>query len=143
MSLKCSACEIEQEASQQQGNYIDYGWSLNWVNLGHYGGFTDSYFDRPDDPAGEIIHLCHDCCIKLLNLFPLLVDKIDVKGGHPNMNEMPGLDGIDVPPCCPYCWTFVKDESKPKGRQQYTSYRATADLKWEAVNRDPDEESQN
>lgn len=130
----CDACGVAEPATQQAGNYIDYGWSFLWPDLGHYGGFTDSFLDAPHNHEEAMVHLCHDCCVKFLELFPRLVAKMRVQGGHPNRNEHDSDNGIGVPPCCPYAWTWVVDSPADNPRKKtFTHYRATRELTWEIV----------
>lgn len=130
-TLTCSACNAECPAAWQGGNYIDNGWSFDWVDAGHYNGFTDHFMGEPDDPKDHLVHFCHDCCVKLLDMFPPLVEKMRCKGGHPNMNPSVKDDGIATPPCCPYAWTWVRDKSKLGYQNQFTTYLATSSLDWE------------
>ena len=98
MTLACTNCGVAAPTSQQQGNFIDYGWSLGNCSLGHYGGFSDNF---PCDE--EEAHLCHDCCLKMLEALPGLAKHLFPNGGgHPNMNG----SGIEVPSCCEYAWTW-------------------------------------
>lgn len=129
-TIECSACGQEQPATQQDGNFIDYGWSFNWVDAGYYGGFTDPFVDAPSNVSEQLIHLCHQCCVKLLELFPALVEKMQCRRGHPNMNEHDSDNGIATPPCCPYAWTWVRDRSKQPYESQFTEYEATESLTW-------------
>jgi hypothetical protein len=118
----CDNCGIEAPDSQQQGSYIDYGWSLNWLALGHYGGFTDCLpeGDYEFDSPRYLAHLCHDCCIKLLNVLPGLAKLIFPQdgGGHPNMNDHDSEDG-----------TLTPTGKKLRGTMQ--TYRVNKSNQWE------------
>jgi len=129
----CDACGSTESARQQSGNFIDDGWSFNWVDLGHYGGFTDPFLDSPADSQAQMIHICHDCCVKLLAFFPALAEKTRARGGHPNRNEHDPDNGIATPPCCPYAWTWVRNKSIAEYSKQFTTYMATDELTWLAV----------
>lgn len=134
--IKCDCCGVVHETSGHGGNFLDYGWSFSYPDLGHYGGFTDHFEELVDMRDPEIarsflIHMCHDCCVKLLELFPLLADRMHVHGGHPNKNEHDATDANLIPPCCPYSWTFVYNENEPDRSKRYKHYRATKDLTWE------------
>lgn len=100
--LACTNCGVEAPASQQMGNYIDNGWSLGHRYLGHYGGFSDDF--PPEEK--QTAHLCHDCCVLMLNALPGLAKFLFPAeySGHPNANHSKG--GISVPSCCEYCWTW-------------------------------------
>lgn len=135
----CDGCGAIAPATQQTGNFIDYGWSVCWPHMGHYGGFTDPFMEMMSaDAEDHLVHFCHDCCVKLLSLFPALVEKMSVRGGHPNMNEHDPDNGIATPPCCPYAWTWVRDRSEPDYQKQFTTYFATAELTWEKVEKSED-----
>lgn len=105
MTLICTNCGAAAPTSQQQGNFIDYGWSLNNCSLGHYGGFSDNFpcDERNLSTDKQYAHLCHDCCVKMLEALPGLAKYLFPNGGgHPNING----SGIDVPSCCEYAWTW-------------------------------------
>lgn len=128
--LSCTNCGLEAPTTQQQGNFLDNGWSLNWLALGHYGGFTDCVPDSGDewDAPKYIFHLCHDCCLTMVRALPALAKLIGA--GHPNMNTGNPLstahfDGIDLPPCCEHAWTFSTSKNG-----ELDTYFATPDLKW-------------
>ena len=97
--IPCTNCGVAAPTTQQQGHYIDYGWSLGHDTLGHYGGFSDNF---PSD--GKLAHLCHDCCVKMLEALPGLAKFLFSEyGGHPNAQED---RGIETPSCCEYAWTW-------------------------------------
>lgn len=124
MSTKpCTNCGIEKPATQQFGNFIDDGWSLNYLSLGHYGGFTDCI---PDPNKGEVdsladydpdpymVHLCHDCCVRMLKALPGLA-KLIGPGGHSNGFDSSNTDdGTEIPPCCNHAWTWKKEDGEWK-----------------------------
>lgn len=133
----CDNCATPAPTTQQQGHYIDYGWSFNWLHFGHYGGFTDCLPDKDEDSdSGRYFaHLCHDCCVKMLEALPGLAALVfpEGGGGHPNINEKGNADdGTQTPPCCRYAWTWVKTLG-PDGKTQYDTYFGTPDLKWKKV----------
>jgi len=130
----CDLCGVEQDAHSQAGNFIDYGWSFNWLHLGHYGGFTDNFPPSPNkgyDSARHTVHMCHDCITKMLQLFPRLSEIAKLRGGHPNRNKDDGQNGIAVPPCCQYCWTWVINPDSTSYEDKYITYFATPQLTWE------------
>ena len=100
---------------------IEGGWELNWLQLGYYSGFTDCIPDNEDDdPSDYTVRLCHDCCVKVVEVLPVL--KKHVRGGHPFRGE------AGAPPCCPYTWKIThKDDGESE------SYLATEDGRWEKV----------
>jgi hypothetical protein len=126
--LLCINCGAPSPTSQQEGLFVDNGWSLNVLGLGHYGGFTDCLPDAQDDDLNDyLVHLCHDCCIKMLDALPGLARRIFPTGGggHPNIGDsMVGDDGTSVAPCCSYAWTWKKH-----GKRQVT-YFGKADGSW-------------
>ncbi len=109
---------------------MDSGWSLNILGLGHYGGFTDCLPEaqRNDEDWGDyLVHLCHDCCVKMLEALPGLAHHIFPTGGggHPNVGDnLESNDGTSLTPCCTYAWTWKKH-----GNRQVT-YFANADGGW-------------
>jgi hypothetical protein len=132
---RCDNCASPAPTTQQDGDFIDYGWSIDWLSLGHYGGFTDCLPDSQDDePNRYIAHLCHDCCLKMLDAMPGLAALIFPQGGggHPNMNEHDSDNGTATPPCCPYAWTWNKTVS-PDGEPVYETYFGTADGGWKKI----------
>jgi hypothetical protein len=123
----CTNCGSAHTATQQQGNFIDGGLSVDLLNMGHYGGMWDNF------PAGGregTIHLCHDCALILMRTFPVLAKIVMPNGaGHPNMNEIHSdKDGTAVPSCCEFAWTWNNHELDEDG--QYQVYHGTADGGW-------------
>lgn len=119
---ECSECGTHYPSHQQEGRFIDYGWSFNYLTLGHYGGFTDCVPDRGDDWDDEkyIVHLCHDCCLKLIRALPSVFRKaLGDLGCHPG--------NVGQPACCEYAWTT--DNSG-------FHYRGSADGSWTLVGKD-------
>lgn len=128
----CSLCDKPSKAVFQSP-YLDGGWSFNWVTLGHYNGFTDSIIEASESEQDEtafMVHMCHECCVKMLKTFPALQNIARVRGGHPNMNEHLASDGTKTPPCCPYAWTWVETVNE-LGKTEYTTYFSTDELTWE------------
>jgi hypothetical protein len=133
---QCNGCGLMHDASCQGGNYIDYGWSFSYPDLGHYGGFTDNFdlvmdMRDSDSPGAFMVHLCHDCCVKMLDALPFLATNFRVNGCNPNKNDHDSDRGILTPPCCPYAWTWVHDKDEPDYEKSFTLYLATKDLTWE------------
>lgn len=112
---RCDNCGSEAPASQQSGHYIDDGWSLNYLSLGHYGGFTDCIPD-PDthyDDDRYYSHLCHDCCVVMMRAMPGLARQIFSSGaGHPNRRESHEPRGTATPSCCEWAWTWNTVDGK-------------------------------
>jgi hypothetical protein len=97
---ECSECGTLCPTTQQQGNFIDYGWTFNYLALGYYGGFTDCVPDGSDDWDDEkyIVHLCHNCCLKLIRALPgVFQEALGSMGCHPG--------NVKEPSCCEYAWT--------------------------------------
>lgn len=108
---QCTNCGIDFPAEQQQGNFIDDGWSFNYCDLGHYGGFTDCI---PDAGKDYKVHLCHDCCVRMLDALPGLA-KLIGPGGHSNgFDSSKTDDGTEIPPCCMHSWTWKKEHGEWK-----------------------------
>lgn len=104
----CTNCGVNNATSQQSGNYIDYGWSFDAINLGYYGGFTDCL--PSEDRSSGTVHLCHDCCVRLIEALPGLAAVVE-PGGHPNIewSSSDTEDGTEIPPCCKYAWTWKRE----------------------------------
>lgn len=102
--MKCSNCGAEAPTTQQEGRYIDWGWSLSHNFLGHYGGFSDNF---PSE--GLLSHICHDCCVVMMRALPGLAKSLFPAGGggHPSVSNE---TGILTPSCCEYAWTWDKEE---------------------------------
>lgn len=129
-TMACSFCSKEDELMfPEEMPYFDSGWTINFLSLGHYGGFTDPIPDLEDSVEKWTMHMCHDCCVKMVETFPVLEEH--VRGGHPNRNEHDSDNGIETPPCCPYAWTWVRDKSQEQYDKQFTVYYATQELLWE------------
>jgi hypothetical protein len=126
----CSLCK-QPSPTIFQSLFLDGGWSFNWVTLGHYSGFTDSIITTEEASNEEdfMVHMCHDCCVKMLDTFPALKEIARVRGGHPNMNDHDSQNGTATPPCCPYAWTWVKTSSEYPN--EYKTYFSTDELTWE------------
>ena len=129
--INCTNCGTPSPTSQQEGGYIDDGLSIDINSLGHYGGFTDNFPPKDDSLA----HLCHDCCVILFNALPGFAKFAQVDGGHGNLTggwcfsggeTSEVVNGTDIPPCCPYSWTW--DKTDPKN---IITYIATPQLTWE------------
>ena len=86
----CSGCG-NMAPHHTQENSPDNGWSFDINTFGYYGGFTDNY----DFPATHVT-LCHDCVLKMLNMFPLL--------GIMLGNGCHSMFGPKDKPCCKYAW---------------------------------------
>jgi hypothetical protein len=126
--LPCVNCGSLAATSHQEGLFMDSGWSLNILGLGHYGGFTDCLPDAHDDDMSDyLVHLCHDCCVKMLEALPGLAQRIFPTGGggHPNVGDnLESNDGTSLMPCCTYAWTWKKHENRQ------VTYFANADGGW-------------
>ena len=136
--VTCTNCGVASPTSQQLGEFIDDGISIDVDSLGHYGGFFDHFPRELDNP---IAHLCHDCCVILFNSLPGLAKFARVRGGHGNTTggwcftggELSHIEnGTEVPPCCQYAWTWDRtDRSGEYGNSKV--YFATPELTWEAA----------
>jgi hypothetical protein len=81
---------------------IENGLTLQW--LGGYGMFNESW---PYPQEERSWHLCHDCVITLLELFPESVRQQFV-GGHPAHDDNVPLEER----CCRYAWCFTDIEEE-------------------------------
>jgi len=130
--INCTNCGTPSPTTQQNGNFIDDGISINVNHLGHYGGFTDNF---PGKMSDYIAHLCHNCCVILFNALPGFAKFARVRGGHGNITggwsfsggELSHIEnGTLVPPCCQYAWTWDRSNNS-------ITYVATPELTWEKV----------
>lgn len=128
-TLTCTNCRVDAPATQQEGNYIDNGISINVNDLGHYGGFTDNFPGKMND---YIAHLCHNCCVILFNALPGFAEFAQVKGGHYNTTSINShslvKDGTLINPCCAYAWTTDKVKNH--------TYISTPELTWQFLQDD-------
>ena len=109
---QCTNCGINKTTSPDFGDFIDDGWSFNYLTLGHYGGFTDCIPDMNVEynDYDYIVHLCHDCCVRMLEALPGLA-KLIGPGGHSNGFDSSSTDdGTEIPPCCNHAWTWKKED---------------------------------
>jgi hypothetical protein len=85
------------ECTQQQ-NLPDWGILFDFVSSGYYGGFIDNFPPSEKDQQLKW-RMCHDCVVKLLEVFPMLASKTGV-GYHPCK---------DAEPCCRWAWRVGKN----------------------------------
>ena len=71
--------------------YTHYGMSFDIS--GGYSQFTDCFGEEPSD--NHTLRLCHDCVLRLVDLFPVLRTKF-AGGCHPTTADAP---------CCEFGWT--------------------------------------
>lgn len=127
----CNNCGAEAQATQQDGNFIDGGLSIDLVNMGHYGGMWDNF---PADGREGRVHICHDCAVLFMRTFPGLAKiALPQGGGHPNNIHLPVSEDrdIDNPSCCEFAWTWDTEELDEDGTWQ--TYFGTVDGSWEKV----------
>lgn len=105
--IRCTACGKDAGATQQD-DAPDNGWEIYFDHFGYYGGFTDDIQRKREKDAV----VCHDCCVKLLDLFPEEFQK-------KFMMSHPG--STDGEPCCKYAWRgtelFGKYTKDAEGRR--------------------------
>jgi hypothetical protein len=87
-TVTCSGCDHQYPAIE---NGMDNGLYLSGF-LGYYGGFTD-WREMHDNMAV----LCHDCCVKLFETFPILAKNVGIEkhDGHHSSRDK-------SLPCCEY-----------------------------------------
>lgn len=71
--------------------HTDYGFALDIS--GGYAQFTDCFGEDPS--PNHYLRLCHDCVLRLVELFPIMRSKLN-GGCHPYTGETP---------CCEFGWT--------------------------------------
>lgn len=87
-TVTCNGCGFDfANYFHPHDTAIDNGWVMKYSDFGYYSGFTDCV------PEGEW-HLCHDCVVKLLTVFPRL-GKTFSNGEHPYTGSTP---------CCDWAW---------------------------------------
>lgn len=124
---KCDNCGMNHLATQQDGNFIDGGLSLDLLNMGHYGGLWDNF---PPEDRGGLVHLCHDCSLILVRALPAILHFAlpGGKGGHPNNVHRETSDrGTETPPCCELAWTW---NQVGESRYEVETYYGTAEGEW-------------
>lgn len=70
---------------------VDSGWVLDLG--GHYGGFNDSCW-MDGEPDCWVV-LCHDCCVKVMAVLPVLAERWKGRKLHPYEGDTP---------CCEWGW---------------------------------------
>lgn len=91
----CDGCGETVKSESINHPFTDCGWNLNLAKMDYYGGFTDVDWTI-DATDNHSFRLCHDCCVKLLGLFPLIAKRVP-RGSHPCESDVP---------CCDYAWTL-------------------------------------
>jgi hypothetical protein len=86
----CMGCGSQVKSADLNSDLPDNGWKLYPDDFGYYSGFHDSFGEEESRP----FIICHDCVVKLLELFPRLAEMIH-PGGHPCQDETP---------CCRHAW---------------------------------------
>ena len=92
--VACTACGGGTPSPGANADLLENGWVMDFENFGYYGGFTDDVDVLLGDRKSRNWHLCHDCIVKLLNLFPALAKTINA-GQHPSE---------EIKPCCDFAW---------------------------------------
>lgn len=100
---QCPACE-QTVPCTPGGIYPDAGWVLPFDLFGYYSGFDDAVPVLFGQRRSREFVLCHDCVVKLLELFPNLARAVG-QNCHPCQDETP---------CCRHAWQstelFGRDE---------------------------------
>lgn len=107
----CSNCDTTAP-NDGASRHPDWGLSFQARLFGHYSGFYDYYGEGSD----EWFFLCHDCSVLMYETMAGLARKImPMTGGHPNLgwSYHEEKDGTKLPPCCKWCWTWVKIDGLP------------------------------
>lgn len=80
---------------------ITYEQTSNGMTLafeGGYGMFIDDI--TPEDTQSHTLHICHECTIIILQMFPKRIRE-RFMGGHPAYKDAPKGER-----CCEYSWCF-------------------------------------
>lgn len=107
MTKVCDGCKEIFKTASVNTTFPESGLLFPFRQLGYYDGFTDN---EPWDheTEDELMYLCHDCVVKMLDAVPFLYENISKRYGnglHPTLNE----DGTS---CCKYCWIPNKKEKQ-------------------------------
>lgn len=95
--INCYGCEARIELVEA-GNVETPLAGLSFSLAGYDSGFNDDTSDH-----NPLLILCHDCVLRLIDLFPRAGREMQ-RACHPNGND-------DDTPCCQYCWTFIDGET--------------------------------
>jgi hypothetical protein len=89
--VTCDGCGQSVRAKSENAPEAlpDNGWKIDLGRIDYEGGFTDVFESVP-------FLMCHDCCVKLLDTFPLIAERVP-KGSHPCADDVP---------CCDYAWKW-------------------------------------
>jgi hypothetical protein len=111
LTIECDGCgentyvpnykneDKEKSISAGEFQQIDNGWCLDFT--GGYGMFTDDISGN----RHKHVSLCHDCCVKIAQLFPRI---FETSGYH--SVDYRQLRDTDNRSCCEYAWTSIDDE---------------------------------
>jgi hypothetical protein len=92
-TVVCTACEKPVKAAHET-DLPDDGWVLDFDYFGYYSGFTDEFHALIGAEPSRKFTMCHDCVVKLLELFPRLGELVGA-------NNHPCQDAV---PCCRHAW---------------------------------------
>lgn len=104
MSVKCDACGEHVDSESINTRFPDRGLVFPFRELGYYGGYTDNEPWEAINGA-EMLKICHDCVVKMLDAVPGLASRIAELYGtglHPTSNA-------DGTPCCGFSWSLKDD----------------------------------
>lgn len=91
--IHCPACDARVSCTGG-GVYPDNGWVLPFDIFGYYSGFDDNVPVLIGEQRSREFILCHDCVVKMLNLFPRLAEAVG-PDTHPCDDDTP---------CCRHAW---------------------------------------
>ena len=97
--VSCSECATVLVVSSVHDSVPNDGFIFNPKSFGYYAGFTD-FFPWEEPKKEDYLFFCHDCCVRLLKLFPSIAKAIGPGGHHPCPSDTP---------CCLYAWRGTKD----------------------------------
>lgn len=131
-TVHCTACG-KLVPVESCGNGPDNGLLLTGF-IGYYGGFTDRLFDDHENQSNmdqlNNAWFCHNCCVKLFEMFPHLSKAIGIKGKYSHQSRHhPCNDDV---PCCKYAWNVVRDPHNPDDPVDLYAYynKETKKLEW-------------
>jgi hypothetical protein len=136
--VHCTACG-ELTKVEFCGNGPNNGLHLTGF-VGYYNGFIDRFPDFANDLSSteyltpyDNAWFCHDCCVKLFEVFPHLAKSVGVKGKYSHESRHHPCE--DETPCCKYAWKTVKDPHYPDEPVELYAYYNSAvnKLEWRSL----------
>ena len=94
----------DEDTSKWDITYEQTSDGMTLAFEGGYGMFIDDM--TPDDTRSHTLHICHDCTVLVLSMFPERIRERFMRG-HPSYNDVPKAER-----CCEYAWCFSDTPSE-------------------------------